>query len=168
MARLSLPKALDLRVYLNRQPREIIARRHERFPCRVRAEIVIVQRNVHIPGLLLDISAGGALVRPPNPLLVDRRSERVDLVVHEFSVPSHIIATSPRGYHLRFLRIIDAEEVEMMRMPARLKVQPQRPGPAPTDEDLLRDDVIEDIAATIDLQALGEPEAATDEEGRVP
>lgn len=109
-----------LRLPGSKQKQQVV-RRHHRHACRVKSSLSLIEPGLDIEGLLIDVSEGGALFRPPTTYLLDRKGAHVRIMVHQMGVGGQIVGTSPRGYHIKFFQMVESEQVELMRLPARVQ-----------------------------------------------
>lgn len=78
----------------------------ERFDCRIEARLQLCDSGVVYEGRLDNMSLGGAMFRPRLAYLLERHGS-VLLYLGNGEIEAEIVATTPRGYGLRFTAPID-------------------------------------------------------------
>lgn len=82
----------------------------ERFDCRIEARLQLCDSGVIYEGRLDNMSLGGAMFRPRLAYLLNRHGS-VLLYVGDGEIEADIVATTPRGYGLRFATPIDEDRL---------------------------------------------------------
>lgn len=78
----------------------------ERFRCQVPGQLELCDSGVVFEGQLIDMSIGGAMFRPALAYLLARKSGDVILRIGDLAIAGEIMGTSPRGYGLRFDKVL--------------------------------------------------------------
>lgn len=104
-------KVLHNRIMQDQQQNKHL-RRHQRRECFIIAIMNVLERSVPMDGVIKEISAGGVLFRPASTYLLNRKGERVSVVLGERQISGKIVAVRPTGYGVKFLDNLEDEEVE--------------------------------------------------------
>lgn len=100
--------------FFQRAKRERIARAAVRHPCRIDAQLVLIERETHYEGRITNLSLSGALFRPRLSYLLQRKNVAASLIVGDIRVAAKIQATVPYGYGIAFLEPISQAELEAL------------------------------------------------------
>ena len=102
-------------------------RKSARYRCQIEAQLTLIDRGLNFDGRIIDLSAGGAMFRPPLAHIMYRRDLAICLVVGDEPIMGTIVSTTPAGFGLRFDELLsDQELVALMEHDAaRVKASPQ-------------------------------------------
>ncbi|MCT4657003.1 MAG: PilZ domain-containing protein [Cohaesibacter sp.] len=106
-------KVLHNRIMQDQQENKHL-RRHQRRECFIIAIMNVLERSVPMEGVIKEISAGGVLFRPASTYLLNRKGERISIVMGEHKISGKIVAVRPTGYGVKFLDTLEDEEVEKL------------------------------------------------------
>lgn len=87
--------------------KETFVRRHRRHACCIVANLHLSGREVDLEGVVLELSAGGALFREAATHILDRAGEEVVVRFEGFTSRGIIMNTSTAGYGIKLANEID-------------------------------------------------------------
>lgn len=91
------------------QRRPHFERKSARYACQIDAQLTIIDRGTTFDGRIIDLSAGGAMFRPPLSHIMHRKDVSVCLIVGDEPVMGQIVSTTPSGFGVRFDGPLDDE-----------------------------------------------------------
>ncbi|MEY2943892.1 MAG: hypothetical protein RLY97_1906 [Pseudomonadota bacterium] len=104
---------MKIKSFFRRKP--VFSRSAVRYSCQVDCDIDLTESEAHYQGRLIDISAGGAMVRPRLAYLLQRRDVPVMVQIRGEIIPAMIMATTPAGFGLRFNQLLsDAQMAQIL------------------------------------------------------
>lgn len=86
-------------------------RKSTRHACQIDAQLTIIDRGSNFDGRIVDLSAGGAMFRPPLAHIMHRKDESVCLIVGDEPMMGQIVSTTPAGFGIRFDAPLDDEDL---------------------------------------------------------
>lgn len=101
--KLALPKMFKRRPHFERKS--------TRVACQIDAQMTIIDRGSSFDGRIVDLSAGGAMFRPPLAHIMHRKDVAVCLIVGDEPMMGQIVSTTPAGFGIRFDAPLDDEDL---------------------------------------------------------
>ncbi len=86
-------------------------RKSARHACQIDAQLTIIDRGSSFDGRIVDLSAGGAMFRPPLAHIMYRKDVAVCLIVGDEPMMGQIVSTTPAGFGIRFDAPLDDEDL---------------------------------------------------------
>ena len=83
-------------------PRGAAKRRHNRAAANVPCSLEFTEQGGIVDALILDVSLGGALIRPMSRYLVNRTDQPIEIIVRGLTRTGRIRSSSPFGYGAAF------------------------------------------------------------------
>lgn len=102
--KIALPSFLRRRQHYNRS--------FERFACQIDSSLTLIDRMYSFEGRIIDLSRGGALFRPKLAYIMNRSDVPVCMHLGVEEIFGLIVATSPKGFSVRFDSPLDADLFE--------------------------------------------------------
>ncbi len=104
---------MKFKSFFRRKP--VFSRSAVRYSCQIECDMDLIGSDAHYVGRLIDISSGGAMVRPRLAYLLHRFDVPVLLHIRGESIQASIMATTPAGFGLRFSQLLsDAQMAQIL------------------------------------------------------
>ena len=89
-------------------------RRFQRLAVEMSAELLFPDRSFNLRGMVIEMSAGGALFREASHYILDRRRANVVLRVDGHEFPGVIVNVRSAGYGIRFDELVADDIISQM------------------------------------------------------
>lgn len=87
-------------------------RKYDRHDCSFISKLVFLDTSAKLEGIVNEISQGGAIFRPAQSYVLERRGETIGLELNGISVSGTIVTTRDFGYAIKFFKDLPEEEVQ--------------------------------------------------------
>lgn len=94
---------LSLKLFAKRPKTTVL---HKRYDVRIKAEIILMPREVAVEGMILNCSEGGCLFRPFQSHLINRTGDMVMVALNGKRLTGRIMNTNERGYGIAFPELV--------------------------------------------------------------
>lgn len=89
-------------------------RAHQRVPCCLMAELLIVERGFKLEGLVIEVSRGGMRFREASNFILRRDKVKVAVLAAGAEFPGMIVNTGANGYGIKLDALVAEEELERL------------------------------------------------------
>lgn len=87
-------------------------RKYDRHDCSFISKMVFLDTSAKLEGIVNEISQGGAIFRPAQSYILERKGETIGLELNGVSVSGTIVTTRSFGYAIKFFKDLKEEEVQ--------------------------------------------------------
>ncbi|MGL1920568.1 MAG: hypothetical protein OCD03_06050 [Hyphomicrobiales bacterium] len=87
-------------------------RKYDRHDCSFISKMVFLDTSAKLEGIINEISQGGAIFRPAQSYILERKGETIGLDLNGVSVSGTIVTTRDFGYAIKFFKDLKEEEVQ--------------------------------------------------------